>query len=361
MPTPATRSRTSTTCSRAPAQDIRDVRRAGAGPRRRCCSSPRSASAWWRSWSTCCAVGLRRPALAGLPMLAIYSVPVAVLAGQRRPSIPFVFGAGRVPLAAGHRQRRPGPPVRPPVHRRGPRRRRVGAVAAGRGRPAAGVVGVVARGARCRWPCPGMTTGLLDRFGTGPGRRRHRAAGSGGARPGRPLRRAERPAQPRPSVATLVKVTTNDPTPFYLRFGVADQLDRTASRNRAAAAARPSTEALPDPRCRAGRRASTSSATGPRSRSAGLRHAAAAGLHRADRRSRSSTATGSTTPDLQVVFSSRGTRRRARRYSFDYVRSHVHARRRCAARRRCPHDDPVRRQFTAVPDDAARSTTSSTS
>ena len=38
------------------------------------------------------AVGLRRPALAGLPMLAIYSVPVAVLPTSV-PVLPFVFAA----------------------------------------------------------------------------------------------------------------------------------------------------------------------------------------------------------------------------------------------------------------------------
>ena len=82
------------------------------------------------------AVGLRRPALAGLPMLAIYSVPVAVYVD----SVPRAVRPRRrrLPVAAGHRQRRPGTPVRPPVHRRGPRRRRVGALPAGRGRTPAG-------------------------------------------------------------------------------------------------------------------------------------------------------------------------------------------------------------------------------
>ena len=39
-----------------------------------------------------CAVGLRRPALAGLPMLAIYSVPVAVHYGSV-PVLAFVIGS----------------------------------------------------------------------------------------------------------------------------------------------------------------------------------------------------------------------------------------------------------------------------
>ena len=99
------------------------------------------------------AVGLRRPALAGLPMLAIYSVPVAVYVDSV-PAVPFVVGRRRLPLAAGHRQRRPGTPVRPPVHRRRPRRRRVG----GRPRwrpPAAGSrrSGWPWRWC-CRWRCP---------------------------------------------------------------------------------------------------------------------------------------------------------------------------------------------------------------
>ena len=93
------------------------------------------------------------PALAGLPMLAIYSVPVAVYP-TASPVLPFVVGADRLPVAAGHRQRRPGPPVRPPVHRRRPRRRRVGAVAAGRGRPPARPWSAWSSRCCCRWPCP---------------------------------------------------------------------------------------------------------------------------------------------------------------------------------------------------------------
>ena len=115
------------------------------------------------------AVGLRRPALAGLPMLAIYSVPVAVLP-RTAVGAAVHLRRGRLPLAAGRRQRRPGAPVRPPVHRRRPRRRRVGAVPARGGRAPA------RRGRRRR------------RDPAAAGRARH------DARPARPVRHRIGPA-----------------------------------------------------------------------------------------------------------------------------------------------------------------------
>jgi hypothetical protein len=62
------------------------------------------------------AVSLQRPAVAGLPMLAIYAVPVAVLP-DGLSVLPFGFAAAGVPVAAAHRPGRPGAPLRPAFHR----------------------------------------------------------------------------------------------------------------------------------------------------------------------------------------------------------------------------------------------------
>ncbi|TDC35440.1 DUF3488 and transglutaminase-like domain-containing protein [Micromonospora sp. KC213] len=168
------------------------------------------------------AVGLRRPALAGLPMLAIYSVPVAVYVDSV-PALPFVVGAcGYLWLLVTDNVER--------VRRFGRRFTGEGRdvdvweasplAAAGRRLAVVGVALAVA----LPLAVPGMTGGLLNQFtsagdGTGTGR-----FGQGGS-PGRIDLFAALSGQLNQSeVAEMVKVTTTEPSPFYLRFGVADEL-----------------------------------------------------------------------------------------------------------------------------------------
>ncbi|SCG37883.1 transglutaminase TgpA family protein [Micromonospora halophytica] len=168
------------------------------------------------------AVGLRRPALAGLPMLAIYSVPVAVYVDSV-PALPFVVGAcGYLWLLVTDNVER--------VRRFGRRFTGEGRdvdvweasplAAAGRRLAVVGVALAVA----VPLAVPGMTGGLLDQFnsvgdGTGNGR-----PGQGGS-PGRIDLFAALSGQLNQSeVAEMVKVTTTESSPFYLRFGVADEL-----------------------------------------------------------------------------------------------------------------------------------------
>ncbi|MGB2569630.1 transglutaminaseTgpA domain-containing protein [Micromonospora citrea] len=168
------------------------------------------------------AVGLRRPALAGLPMLAIYSVPVAVYVDSV-PAVPFVVGAcGYLWLLVTDNVER--------VRRFGRRFTGEGRdvdvweasplAAAGRRLAVVGVALAVA----VPLAVPGMTGGLLDQFntagdGTGNGR-----PGQGGS-PGRIDLFAALSGQLNQSeVAEMVKVTTTESNPFYLRFGVADEL-----------------------------------------------------------------------------------------------------------------------------------------
>src|SRR5262245_56924235 len=154
------------------------------------------------------AVGIHRPALAGLPMLAIYSVPVAVLPAQ--PSFfPFGFAAaGYLWLLASDNV---------------DRIRRFGRRFTGEGRdvdvwaPAQlsaagrrlGLLGVVVA-MLVPIVIPGLTYSLLDQFGTGP-----TAGGRGGAGGvatvdlfallnGKLVQN---------NISTMVRMTTTDPSP----------------------------------------------------------------------------------------------------------------------------------------------------
>ena len=171
-------------------------------------------------------VGLRRPALAGLPMLAIYSVPVAVYTDSVHP-LPFVIGAvGFLWLLVADNVDRV---------------RRFGRRFTGDGRDvdvwepsplaAAGrrlaVVGV-ALAVLLPLAVPGMTTGLLANFGSGGSGPGGNGRGNGGrvdlfANLSGELQQGKD--------REMVKVTTNDPTPQYIRFGVADDLNEQGFRS----------------------------------------------------------------------------------------------------------------------------------
>jgi hypothetical protein len=69
---------------------------------------------------------------------------------------------------------------------------------------------------------PGMTSGLVDRFGSGMGRSGE--GGSGGTRASVNLFAALDGLLNLETTEDLVRFTTDDPDPFYLRIGVADQI-----------------------------------------------------------------------------------------------------------------------------------------
>ncbi len=163
-------------------------------------------------------VVLRKPALAGLPMLAVYSVPVAVYI-ESVPVLPFIVGAcGYLWLLVADNVDRV---------------RRFGRRFTGEGRDvdvwepsplaAAGrrlaVIGVAAA-VLLPLAVPGLTTGLLSRLtqsgvGTGVG------PGVGGS--GRVNLFANLSGQlAETRQFDMVRVTTSERDPFYLRFGVAD-------------------------------------------------------------------------------------------------------------------------------------------
>ncbi|MDG4799607.1 DUF3488 and transglutaminase-like domain-containing protein [Micromonospora sp. WMMD980] len=167
------------------------------------------------------AVGLRRPALAGLPMLAIYSVPVAVYVDSV-PATPFVVGAaGYLWLLVTDNVDR--------VRRFGRRFTGEGRdvdvweasplAAAGRRLAAAGVLVAVV----LPLAVPGMTGGLLNNVGAGPGDGNGRP-GQGGSSGRIDLFAALSGQLNQSERFDLVKVTTDEPNPFYLRLGVVDDL-----------------------------------------------------------------------------------------------------------------------------------------
>jgi transglutaminase-like putative cysteine protease len=169
-----------------------------------------------------CAAGARRPGLAGLPLLAIYSVPVAV-SFDSVPMVLFVIGAaGYLWLLGADNVDR--------VRRFGRRFTGDGrdvdtwepSPLSGAGRRLA-VVGLLIAVA-VPLAVPGMTTGLADRFGPslGPG------SGSGGSGTGRVNLFAELHGQLNlDETVELLRVHTDDPEPFYLRIATADQIRET--------------------------------------------------------------------------------------------------------------------------------------
>jgi transglutaminase-like putative cysteine protease len=172
-------------------------------------------------------VGLRRPALAGLPMLAIYSVPVAVYP-ETVPVFPFVIGAfgflwllvaDKVDSVRRFGRRFTGDGRDVDVWEPSP------LAAAGRRLAVVGVVLAVL----LPIAVPGMTTGLMEKIGGGTGS----GTGLGGGRAGNVNLFAALAGQLRQTqTTTLVRVQTSDPNPYYLRFAVADELTNQGFRAR---------------------------------------------------------------------------------------------------------------------------------
>jgi transglutaminase-like putative cysteine protease len=188
---------------------------------------------------------LRRPALTGLPMLAIYSVPVAV----RQDSVNFLpFAAGAAGflwlLATDNVER---------VRRFGRRftgdGRDVDAwepsplAAAGRRLALAGVTAAIV----LPLAVPGSNTGLLDKFGpTGGGAGIGNGLGRGGGS-SVDLYAVLSGELNNDRTFDMVKVQTNDPNPYYLRFGVADEVTPSGFRNRSPGGGQSATNGLPAP------------------------------------------------------------------------------------------------------------------
>ncbi|MER5702864.1 DUF3488 and transglutaminase-like domain-containing protein, partial [Micromonospora sp. NPDC002296] len=287
------------------------------------------------------AVGLRRPALAGLPMLAIYSVPVAVYVDSV-PAVPFVVGAaGYLWLLVADNVDR--------VRRFGRRFTGDGRdvdvwessplAAAGRRLAVVGVALAVV----LPLAVPGMTGGLLDTLGSGTGNGTGRA-GQGGS-PGKVDLFAKLSGELNQSeVVDMVKVTTNEPSPFYLRFGVADKL-RTDGFRESDPNGRPVNRGLPSPaRTGEGVEQQEYRATVEVTKNFPM---PLLPVYGEPVRTEELGGNWLYDPALQLIYSNRDNAR-DKRYSFDYVRSTYSP----AALRRAPSlpaDHPVRVQQTETP------------
>ncbi|MFD6680432.1 transglutaminase TgpA family protein [Micromonospora parva] len=289
------------------------------------------------------AVGLRRPALAGLPMLAIYSVPVAVYVDSV-PAVPFVVGAAgylwllvtdNVDRVRRFGRRFTGDGRDVDVWEASP------LASAGRRLAAVGVALAVL----LPLAVPGMTGGLLDSLSRGPGNGTGNGSGSGGTS-GRIDLFASLAGQLNQSqVADLVKVKTSEQNPFYLRYAVADELRPSGFQARNPSG-RSVNRDLPNPAERAGPgvQQATYQATVEVTKSLSM---SLMPVYAEPTRTDDLSDNWLYDTNQQVVFSNRENSR-GRKYSFDYVRS-TFTPAALRAAQPLPADHPVRRQMTATP------------
>ncbi|MEO3775670.1 transglutaminaseTgpA domain-containing protein [Micromonospora sp. B11E3] len=286
------------------------------------------------------AVGLRRPALAGLPMLAIYSVPVAVYVDSV-PAVPFVVGASgylwllvtdNVDRVRRFGRRFTGDGRDVDVWESSP------LAAAGRRLAVVGVALAVA----LPLAVPGMTGGMLDALGGGTGNGNGRP-GQGGSTGRIDLFAALSGQLTQSEVTDFVKVTTTEQAPFYLRFGVADELRSDGFRVRNPTG-QPVSRGLPQARPLPGVEQRQYRATVEVTKNLTMRLLP---VYAEPIRTEGLDGNWLYDRNLQVVFSNRESSRSAR-YSFDYVRS-TYTPGALRTARSLPSDHPLRVQQTDTP------------
>ncbi|HEU4349246.1 MAG TPA: DUF3488 domain-containing protein, partial [Actinoplanes sp.] len=189
-------------------------------------------------------VVLRKPALAGLPMLAIYSVPVAVYVDSV-PVLPFIIGAAgflwllvtdNVDRVRRFGRRFTGDGRDVDVWEPSP------LAAAGRRLAVIGVAVAVL----LPLAVPGLTAGLLAQLtqvGAGNGTGGFGSGGNGRINLFASLSGSLNQNETR----EMIRVTTNEPDPFYLRLGVLDEVNDKGFANRSPTG-RSISRGLTDPR-----------------------------------------------------------------------------------------------------------------
>jgi transglutaminase-like putative cysteine protease len=286
-------------------------------------------------------VALRRPALTGLPMLAIYAVPVAIYPDSVSV-VPFVFAAAAYLWLL--------------VSDNVDRVRRFGRRFTGEGRdvdvwepsPLAsagrrlGVVGVIVA-IIIPLLIPQLSTSFFDQFG-GDG------SGSGGTGNGRGGLTTNLFADlsgrlNQKDVTDLVKVTTTDANPYYLRFGVADELSSGGFRTRTPNGTSIGNP-LPDPYQRPSYGVTREKYTAKVEISK-IFDMPLLPVYAEPVETRKIGSDWSYDQNMQVVFSLRS-RSGGRNYEFDYVRS-TYAPAELNTSPELSADNAMRRQFTAVP------------
>lgn len=170
------------------------------------------------------ACGLRRAPVAGLPLLAAYTAPISILDGGV-PWVKFALGAlcflaliaaqEATRLAGWGRQVSGGPLFDTQTTE----------VSSQAVWSSARKIGVTATGIAVVVPffVPTLTIGFLDGFGTGPG------GGGDSVSLSNPMTDMQRDLN-RPEDVDLLRVTTDDPDPAYLRVTVLDTFEQDAWR-----------------------------------------------------------------------------------------------------------------------------------
>ncbi|MFI5897175.1 DUF3488 and DUF4129 domain-containing transglutaminase family protein [Actinoplanes sp. NPDC051513] len=286
----------------------------------------------------------RRPALAGLPMLAIYSVPVAIYVDSV-PVFPFIVGStGFLWLLVSDNIDR--------VRRFGRRFTGDGRdvdvwepsplAAAGR---RLGVVGVAAA-VLLPLLVPTVTGGLLSQItqsGNGIG-----TGGAGIGTGGRiNLFASLNGRLTQGDTVQIIKLTTNEPNPYYLRFGVADQLTNQGFGNRSPVGNAVS-RGMPDPR---------GGTAGGDFQQYHAQIEVSDGLQQSMLPIYSNTIRAadlgggwSFDPNQQVIFSNRQTTK-GKKYNFDYVRA-AYSEAELRTAEPLNKDNPLRTQYTNTPPDS---------
>ncbi|WP_045745965.1 transglutaminase TgpA family protein [Actinoplanes rectilineatus] len=286
----------------------------------------------------------RRPALAGLPMLAIYSIPVAVYLDSV-PVLPFIVGAcGYMWLLVADNVDR--------VRRFGRRFTGDGRdvdvwepsplAAAGR---RIGVLGVIVA-VLLPLAVPTVSGGLLSQLtqaGSGAG------LGSGTGSNGRINLFASLSGQlTQNATINLLKVTTNEPDPFYLRFGVAEALTDEGFGNQTPKGNSLS-RGLPDPRQLAASSQANYFAYRAEIEVSGDLRQSMAPLYTYPTGVQNINGNWAYDSSQQVLFAARTTTSE-QKYTIDYLRPRFTAAELRTAEA-LPRNDPLR-QYTAAPDDA---------
>jgi transglutaminase-like putative cysteine protease len=286
------------------------------------------------------AVVLRRPALAGLPMLAIYSVPVAVR-DESTNLIPFALGAAGFLWLL--------------VTDNVDRVRRFGRRFTGDGRdvdlwepsPLAaagqrlGLIGIVVA-VLLPLAVPGMTTGVLDRFGQGTGAG---VTGGGSGRGGVNMFAQLSGELNRDHSVDMLKITNvNDTSPFYLRFGVADELTSDGFRTRPLGGGRPADTSLPTPPYGVGVTQKQYRANVEILALEIVYLPVYSNVTKVDKLNRNWTFRS----DTGVVYSNRETTKKVKRYTIEYSRPEFSAEALGQAAA-LPSNDAIQQQFTKVP------------
>jgi transglutaminase-like putative cysteine protease len=192
---------------------------------------------------------------------------------------------------------------------------------------------------------PGSNTGLLDKFGAAGGGGGNGPGGGNGTGSSVDMFAMLSGQLNTNRVFDMVKVQTNEPNPYYLKFGVADELTPAGFRNRTPSGGQSANAGLPPPAA-AALSGVTARAYKAQVQIVSLNMRSVPVYQQPTRTEKLDSSWLYDRPD-GLVYSRRGNADK-KRYAFDYVRLDYSPEALRAARP-LPADDPVQRRYTSVP------------